>query len=69
VHRIATGGARKGAGAFCLNWCLDQCGNLRIDTHRDNRPMRALLAKLGFVYCGVIYVEDGTPRLAYYRKG
>lgn len=69
VHRIATGGARKGAGAFCLNWCLERCGNLRIDTHRDNRPMRALLAKLGFACCGIIYVEDGTPRLAYYRKG
>lgn len=68
VHRIATGGARNGAGAFCLRWCLERCGNLRIDTHEDNRPMRALLDKLGFVYCGKIYVEDGTPRRAYCKK-
>ena len=69
VHRIATGGARKGAGEFCLNWCLERCGNLRIDTHENNQPMRGLLEKMGFRYCGVIHVEDGTPRLAYCRKG
>ena len=68
VHRIATGGARKGAGEFCLNWCLAQCGNLRIDTHADNKPMQGLLSKMGFAYCGIIYAEDGTPRFAYCRK-
>ena len=67
IHRIATGGTRKGAGAFCIRWCLEQCGSVRIDTHDDNRPMQALLDKLGFVYCGRIYVEDGTPRRAYCR--
>ena len=65
IHRIATGGARKGAGAFCIQWCLERCGSVRIDTHDDNRPMQALLDKLGFSYCGRIYVEDGTPRRAY----
>lgn len=68
VHRLAAGG-RKGAGTFCLEWCLSRCSVLRIDTHRDNRPMRQLLDKLGFVYCGVIFVDDGTPRLAYQRNG
>ncbi len=65
VHRITTGGARKGAGEFCLRWCMERFGCLRIDTHRDNRPMLALLAKLGFARCGIIYVEDGTPREAF----
>jgi len=68
VHRITTGGAGQGAGRFCLEWCLEQCGNVRIDTHENNRPMRSLLARLGFDYCGIIHVEDGTPRLAYIRK-
>ena len=67
VHRIATGGARHGAAAFCLAWCRAHCRQVRIDTHEDNIPMQHLLAKLGFVPCGTIYLEDGSPRLAYYR--
>lgn len=69
VHRLAAGGRRRGAGEFCLRWCLSRCASLRIDTHQDNRSMRGLLDKLGFVCCGTIYVQDGTPRLAYQRKG
>jgi predicted GNAT family N-acyltransferase len=29
--------------------------------------MQQLLTKLGFVRCGIIYVDDGTPRVAYQR--
>ncbi len=66
VHRIASAGTEKGVGAFCLRWALDQCGHLRIDTHADNRVMQNLLKKLGFRYCGIIYVyEDRDPRLAF----
>lgn len=67
VHRIISTGKVPGAATFCLNWALEQYGNLRIDTHRDNRPMRNLLQKLGFTPCGVIYVLDGTPRLAFQK--
>lgn len=69
VHRLTTGGSRRGVGTFCLQWCLRQCERLRIDTHRNNRSMLKLLEKLGFMFCGIIYVEDGTPRLAYQRAG
>ena len=65
VHRIA---ARKGRGAGkkCIQWAYDQCGHLRIDTHEDNLVMQTVLKRLGFVYCGVIYIEDNhDPRLAY----
>lgn len=41
------------------------CDSFRIDTHHDNHYMHALCARLGFVRCGVIYVSDGTPRVAY----
>lgn len=41
------------------------CDSFRIDTHRDNLYMHAICARLGFVRCGVIYVSDGTPRVAY----
>jgi RimJ/RimL family protein N-acetyltransferase len=65
VHRIASLG--QGAGGFCLEWALAECGNIRIDTHEANLPMRSLLKKLGYTYCGMIYTHDGTPRLAYQK--
>ena len=66
VHRIAGDGSEKGIGAFCINWALQQCGHLRIDTHNDNIVMQNLLKKLGFVQCGTIYVlEDNNPRMAF----
>ena len=54
------------AGAFCINWAFEKCGNLRIDTHGDNIVMQNLLKKLGFKHSGTIYVEeDNYPRLAF----
>mgnify|MGYP002515240990 CR=1 FL=1 len=68
VHRIAASHTVKGAGAFCINWAYEQCRHLRMDTHGDNIVMQNLLQKLGFEYCGIIYVtEDNDPRLAYER--
>ena len=68
VHRITTGGGRRGAGSFCLNWAWRQCGNLKIDTHRDNAVMQNLLKKNGFQYCGIIRGRDGGERLAYQKE-
>jgi len=71
IHRIARRRNAKGAGAFCLNWCYENFGNLRIDTHRDNAPMLKLLDNLGFVYCGVIWINIGggerDERLAFQK--
>ena len=68
VHRIAAAEGTRGAATFCLRWCLARCGNVRIDTHRDNVPMQSLLAKLDFTYCGRIFLENGGERLAYQRR-
>ena len=68
VHRITSDGSVRGAASFCLQWAWEQCGNLRIDTHRDNVVMQNLLKKNGFEYCGIIYVNNGEERLAY-QKG
>jgi len=67
VHRIARAPGAKGAGAFCLKWCEAAHPNIRIDTHRDNAAMLRLLDKLGYVYCGIIWLENGDERLAYQR--
>lgn len=68
VHRITSQrgeGAPRGVGSFCLQWCFEQCGNVRIDTHRDNLPMQGALAKNGFERCGIVYVRGrgGADRL------
>lgn len=40
-------------------------GSWRSDTHKDNLPMQNVILGGGFTYQGIIYIEDGTPRLAY----
>ena len=66
VHRIASDGSCRGVGSFCLEWAFEQCHHIRIDTHEDNVVMQNLLKKLGYAYCGIIYVhEDPDPRMAF----
>lgn len=67
VHRIASARITRGAASFCLNWAFRQAGNIRIDTHRDNIPMQNMLRKNGFQYCGIIYLENGEPRIAFQK--
>lgn len=67
VHRIATNGKVKGIADYCLDWCLQQSGNMRIDTHRDNRVMQHILRKNGYTECGIIYIDDGTERIAFQK--
>ena len=40
---------------------------VRADTHADNKIMQHLLEENGFTKCGIIHVEDGTPRIAYQK--
>lgn len=67
IHRIAVSSRQRGVAAFCVSWCLSHCHNIRIDTHEDNMPMRRFLEKMGFAYCGVIRLEDGSFRRAYQK--
>lgn len=68
IHRIASDGETKGVFETCINYAKERCVNLRIDTHEDNKIMQHLIKKNGFQYCGVIYVEDGSPRVAFHYK-
>lgn len=67
IHRICVRRHGKGAAEFCLQWCLERCGNVRVDTHRDNLPMQNLLTKCGYIYCGWIMIEDGSERIAFQK--
>jgi len=64
IHRIAgdgSGGILHTAVAFARK----QIGYVRIDTHADNYVMQKALEKQGFFRCGIIHIEDGSPRIAY----
>lgn len=67
IHRMGTNGKRKGIAEACLDWSFQHSDNIRVDTHRDNLVMQHILEKNGFKRCGIIYVRDGTERIAYQK--
>lgn len=64
IHRIASDGS-GGIFSAALAWCRKQISHIRIDTHHDNVVMQHVVEKAGFQRCGIIYIADGTPRIAY----
>lgn len=66
IHRIATNGKERGVGQHCIEWVQSRHKNVRIDTHDNNQQMKHIIKKLGFKYCGLIYLENGDSRNAYH---
>ncbi len=66
IHRIA--GNQKAHGLFRVasDYCKSLSENVRIDTHKKNTIMQRQIEKNGFKKCGIIYVTDGSPRIAYH---
>lgn len=63
-HRAAVSNNYRGMGiasimlSYMENLALDRgIKSIRGDTHRDNKAMRGLLEKRGFVHCGTIYIN------------
>ncbi len=65
IHRIASSGNIPGIFEKCLAFCKENAEFLRIDTHADNKTMRHLILKHGFLESGIVYMADGSPRIAY----
>lgn len=42
--------------------------NIKIDTHEHNKSMQGLLLKNNYKYCGIIYLEDGSKRIAFEKE-
>lgn len=72
IHRIAIDNNYKGLGLssqifkdieqLCLNKGIH---SIKVDTQEENISMQKLLDKNKFKYCGVIYLEDGSKRIAF----
>lgn len=67
IHRIANDGTKKNLLEEAVELGFENTDNIRIDTHRDNIPMQNALKKLGFKYCGIIYLANGDERLAFQK--
>lgn len=74
VHRLAVHEAfeRKGLAGLFLQQaerlCLDRhLFDIRADTHSANGPMRSLLERSGYVFCGEIRYRK-SPRRAYQKS-
>lgn len=72
IHRAAVAPEYKGRGLvseiFNETYKMGKelgAESIRIDTHPHNLPMQRAIEKENFSYCGVIYIEDGSKRLAY----
>ena len=65
IHRLASTGVVKGLSRKCFDYCRERIDYLRIDTHADNKPMQEAIKKYGFEKCGIIYVRDGSARVAF----
>ena len=75
IHRIAVAKVEgiKSVGSEILNEAEKIClsrdiKNIKIDTHEDNKAMQGLLLKNNYEYCGVIYLEDGSKRIAFEKE-
>lgn len=65
IHRLAGDGQVHGLFQCAVAYCKSAAKNIRVDTHENNKTMQHLIEKNGFTKCGIIYVTDGTPRIAY----
>lgn len=66
IHRVAADGS-GGVFTAVLRFAVERNPHVRIDTHADNKVMQHVLEKHGFQRTGIIYLEDGDPRIAYER--
>ncbi|WP_042272339.1 GNAT family N-acetyltransferase [[Clostridium] dakarense] len=72
IHRVAVDNNYKGLGlssqiiknieSLCLQ---NNTYSIKVDTHEDNLSMQKLLKKNEFKYCGIIYLEDNSKRIAF----
>ena len=67
IHRLASNGTVRGVSRACFDFCTGLSDYVRVDTHADNHVMQRCILREGFSRCGVIYVADGSARVAFER--
>lgn len=67
LHRVASSGKARGIMSEIIKFSEEKFENLRIDTHKNNHKMLDKIRENGFTYCGVIKIDDGSPREAFQK--
>lgn len=67
IHRVASAGTHKGILGVCVDYCLSQVNNLKIDTSPDNKIMQHQLEKYGFIPCGKVTMPLLGECIAYQK--
>ena len=67
LHRVASDGRIRGVFEKAVDFGFGKIDVIRVDTHELNAPMRRVIDRAGFTYCGTIICHNGTPRRAYMR--
>ena len=67
LHRVASSGKARGIMSEIIKFSEEKYENLRIDTHKNNHKMLDKIRENGFTYCGVIKIDDGSPREAFQK--
>lgn len=72
IHRMAVKSSEKGRGLaqIICNYTENICKenniySMRIDTHMENKSMQRLIEKVGYKYCGNIFLNSGIENYAY----
>lgn len=65
IHRTVTKYFNRGLGSKMFDEIKKEHNHIRVDTHEGNVSMNKCLIKNNFKYCGVIKLNDGSPRNAY----
>ena len=65
LHRMAKATAVHGIAETAFAFAKERHPYLRVDTHESNTAVRHILEQQGFVYSGIVFMDDGTERLAY----
>lgn len=72
IHRLAVHEKYKGLGLSnkiiknIEKMTLEKnIHSIKVDTHKDNISMKQVLIKNNFKYCGIIYLEDRSERIAF----
>ena len=68
IHRIARADGFSGIFTAVMDFCAGYGKDIRIDTHEKNKPMLHLVRSNGFKECGVIYLQNGSPRIAFQKE-
>ena len=68
IHRVASDKSKRGIVERIVDFAKGKANLIRIDTHEDNKTMQNCIERQNFKRIGIIYLEDGSPRILYELK-